>query len=263
MSYRNLTPQTMVNISAPWLDPDQERKILASLPLLAPLLPALEEVHQGLHTTQLKSSSIQQRIKALIERSAELDARHDRKMRGCYTLLTALAELADAPVLAAAILDLRDRLVPAGLKAITRSYTEEAGDAKLLPSRLDEASTKLLKTLQTAEGPLSDAVDAWIEAALELERIDAERVLLTAALPADDDGITARDGLNARNTWIRVARAIETNLALEKAATPEIVERLLSRLHREEAKADRRVASLKANGAPPEAPPPVAHAPRG
>jgi hypothetical protein len=60
--------------------------------------------------------------------------------------------------------------------------------------------------------------------------------------------------LNAKNTWIRAARAIESNLALEKGATPAIVERLLGRLHLEEAKADRRaLVARKGGGTPDEA----------
>ncbi|WP_437950116.1 hypothetical protein WME98_04360 [Sorangium sp. So ce296] len=49
MGYRNLSPQAMVNISAPWLDPAQDRKVFTSLPLLAPLLPAVEEAREGWH----------------------------------------------------------------------------------------------------------------------------------------------------------------------------------------------------------------------
>jgi hypothetical protein len=266
MSYRNLTPQAMVNISGPWLDATQDRKVFTALPLLAALLPTIEEAHEGIKTTQRKSSSIQQRVKALIDRCVALDARHDSKMRGTFNYLTALAEMTDDPELKDALLDLRDRLVPAGLKATLRSYTDEAGDAKLLPSRLDDASTKLLKKLKTTDGPLYGAVDAWIQAALELERVDAERARLAKELPADTDGVTSRDVLNAKNAWIRAVRAVESNLALEKGATPEIEDRLLSRLRREEAKADRRAASsAKTNGAseaptgvvPPEAAPAV------
>jgi hypothetical protein len=252
MAIRNLTPQAMVNVSAKMLDPQQDRKIFTSLPLLAPLLPSLEEAHQGILTTQIKGSTIQQRIKALMARCTELDTRHNTKMRGTYNYLTALADLTEDPVLAAAILDLRDRLIPVGLTAVTRSYTEKAGDAKLLPARLDESSTKLLKTLTTPEGPLANAVDAWTSAALELEKVDAERRQLTLELAADDDGITGRDVMNAKNAWIRVIRAVETNVALDKAATPEMVEQLLGRLQLEEEKADRRMAgSPKTNGTPP------------
>ncbi|MGK4000184.1 hypothetical protein [Sorangium sp. So ce1024] len=249
MGYRNLTPQAMVNISGPWLDPEQDRKVFTSLPLLAPLLPAVEEAHGRILTTQRLGSSLQQQLKALMERALALDATHDRKLRGAYNYLGALAEMTDDPAFAAALLDLRDRLAPAGLRAISRSYGDQAGDAKLLRSRLDDASEKLLKKLKTPEGPLAQVVDAWVAAALEIEKVEAQREQLTQSSPSNTDGATPREVLNARNAWIRVVRAIETNLALEKTATGEITERLLGRLRREAARADRRGRKGGAPGA--------------
>ncbi|XXT21685.1 hypothetical protein WME94_09000 [Sorangium sp. So ce429] len=249
MGYRNLSPQAMVNISGPWLDPEQDRKVFTSLPLLAPLVPAVQEAHDRIRTTQRLGSSLQQQTKALMEKAIALDATHDRKLRGAYNYLGALAEMTDDPALAAALLDLRDRLVPAGLKAISRSYGDQAGDAKLLRSRLDEASEKLLKKLKTPEGPLAQVVDAWVAAALELQKVEAQREQLALSAQSNTDGATPRDVQNARNAWIRVVRAVETNLALEKAATGEIAERLLGRLHRESARADRRGRKGAADGA--------------
>jgi hypothetical protein len=240
MGYRGLTPQTMVNVSGPWLDPEQVRPVFTALPLLAALLPILEEAHEGLLSTQRRGSTLQQQIKALVDKGVELDALHDRKMRGAYNYLGALDDMTDDPAFAASVRNLRDRLVPAGLKATIRSYTDQAGDAKMLPSRLDEASTRVLKKLKTPEGPLSDVVDAWIATALELEKVDAQRIELEKLVKAGAGGITARDVVNARNAWIRAVRAVETNLELEKGATDEIVERILGRLRREETKAERR-----------------------
>ncbi|AUX36137.1 MULTISPECIES: hypothetical protein [Sorangium] len=254
MGYRNLSPQAMVNISGPWLDPKQDRKIFTSLPLLAPLLPSVEEAHGRILTTQRLGTSLQQQAKALMEKVLALDATHDRKLRGGYNYLGALAEMTDDPAFAAALLDLRDRLAPAGLKAVARSYGDQAGDAKLLPSRLNDASEKLLKKLKTPEGPLSQVVDAWVAAALEIEKVEAQREQLALNTPANTDGATPREVLNARNGWIRVVRAIETNVALEKAATGEITERLLGRLRRESARADRRGRKGGAEGAVEPAP---------
>ncbi|WP_437777175.1 hypothetical protein [Sorangium sp. So ce1097] len=254
MGYRNLTPQAMVNISGPWLDPEQDRKVFTSLPLLAPLLPAVDEAHGRILTTQRLGSSLQQQLKALMERALALDATHDRKLRGAYNYLGALGEMTDDPAFAAALLDLRDRLAPAGLRAISRSYGDQAGDAKLLRSRLHDASEKLLKKLKTPEGPLAQVVDAWVAAALEIEKVEAQREQLTLNAPSNIDGATPREVLNARNAWIRVVRAVETNLALEKAATGEITERLLGRLRREAARADRRGRKGGAEGAAEPAP---------
>jgi hypothetical protein len=254
MGFRNFSLQTMVNISGPWLDPEQDRGVFSSFPLLSVLLPTIEEAHAGLLGTQRIGPTSPQRIKEFMDRAAALDATHDRKLRGAYGFLTSLAEMADDAYLASSLLDLRDRLAPAGLRATMRSYAEQAGDAKLLPSRLDTASKKLLGKLKTPEGTLSDIVDAWVAAALELEQVDAQRAKLAEESPADG-GVTPRAAVNARNAWIRAVRAVESNLALEKAATEAIVERLLGRLRREEARADRRGgAARKPDDAGGEAP---------
>jgi hypothetical protein len=238
----------MITISGPWLDPEKERPVFTALPLLAALLPIVGEAHEGLLNAQRRGAGLQQQIKALIDKGVELDTRHDRKMRGAYNYLGSIDEMTDDPALAAAVRELRDRLVPAGLKATIRSYTDQAGDARMLPSRLDEASRKLLRELETPEGPLSDVVDDWIATALELEKVDAQRVELEKLAKSGADGITSRDVLNARNAWIRAVRAVETNLELEKGATDEIVDRLLGRLRREEAKAERRARKAGAGG---------------
>jgi hypothetical protein len=243
MSLRNLSPQTMVNISEAWLDAEKDREVFAALPLLGALLPAIEEAHEGIKRTQRLSSSIQNELKALLDQAVALDTTHDRKLRGTYNFLGSVAEMTDDSDLAKGALDLRDRLVPVGLKATTRSYGDQAGDAKLLPSRLDDASTKLLKKLKIPGGQLSDVVEGWRSAALELEAVDAKREKLTEELPKSPDGVTPRDVHNARNAWIRVVRAVETNAALEKGATEEVLKRLFGRLRRDEAKADRRAAA--------------------
>jgi hypothetical protein len=58
-----------------------------------------------------------------------LDDLHDRKVRGIFGVLTALAELADDAEKAAGYLDLRGQLFPSDLKAIQRSYLDESGEA--------------------------------------------------------------------------------------------------------------------------------------
>ncbi len=103
------------------------------------------------------------------------DTRHDRKIRGNLWVLNGFAELADDPQQVQAILDVRDRLLPIGGKATTRSYTDEAGDAQRLPSRLDEAAKTLLHTLPTPDGPLEIQVEAWTDEAKEIGLLEEKR----------------------------------------------------------------------------------------
>ncbi len=166
MSLLNLTTETMVTLSARWLDPEKLRKPLTALPLILPLLPVLQQAHDDLIAKQRTTSAADKEIAAIQAEQAERDVRHDRKMRGSYNFLGALAELTDDAEAARALLDLRDRLMPIGVQAITRSYVDEAGDAERLPARLDDASKQLLGEVQTPDGPLQVHVDAWLDEAL-------------------------------------------------------------------------------------------------
>jgi len=246
MSYVNLTTETMVTLSERWLDPKRQRKLLTSLPLLVPLIPILQAAHRGLIGKQRVTSTIEKEIAAIQAKQLKADTRHDRKIRGSHGFLSDLAELADDPEMATSLLDLRDRLLPTGVQAVTRSYVDEAGDAKRLPARLDDASNKLLSELQTPDGPLRVHVDAWLDEAHKLGELQERREHLEQQLTAGAGGPTAADALKARTTWIRAVRALESNLALEPKADAETVEKILGPLQRAEAKADRRrVAASK------------------
>ena len=245
MSLLNLTTETMVVQSERWLDPKRLRKSLTALPLIVPLMPVLQKVHDDLLTTQKVTTTTEKDLAAVSAEEARRDARHDRKVRGSYNYLGALAELTDDPEAAGALLDLRDRLVPLGPTAITRSYVDEAGDAKRLPARLDDASRKLLGKLQTPDGPLQVHVDAWVEEAQQLGVLEERREHLEKDLKGGAGGPTAADVLAARHAWIRAVRALESNLALEPKADAELVEKILGPLRRAEAKADRRKGASK------------------
>src|SRR5262245_23424425 len=136
MSLANLTTETMVILSERLVDPKKYRKQLTALPLVAPLVPVLQQVHEDLVAKQKMGSAIAAEIATLQKQQGERDSRHDRKIRGTHAVLTGFAELADDPEEARLLLDLRDRLLPIGLKAMTRSYVDEAGDAARLPARL-------------------------------------------------------------------------------------------------------------------------------
>lgn len=240
MSLLNLTSETMVTLSERWLDAKKHRKVLTALPLLAPLVPVLQKAHGDLVAKQKMGSAITAEIVTVQKQQAERDARHDRKIRGSHAVLTGFADLADDPEQARLLLDLRDRLLPIGLKATMRSYVDEAGDATRLPARLDDASKKLLARLPTPQGPLGDHVAAWTDEAREIGALEEQRDHLNHRLAAGEGGPSAAEVLQARNAWIRVVRALESNLALSPEASDETLEKLLGPLRRAELKADRR-----------------------
>ena len=52
MSLLNLTTETMVTLSARWLDPRKLREPFTALPLIVPLLPVLQQAHDDLIAKQ-------------------------------------------------------------------------------------------------------------------------------------------------------------------------------------------------------------------
>ncbi|AUX45116.1 uncharacterized protein SOCE26_065970 [Sorangium cellulosum] len=83
--------------------------------------------------------------------------------------------------------DLCDRLAPAGLKAISCGNGDQAGDAKLLRSRLDDASEKPLKKLKTPEGAARAGGGRQGRGRLVLEKVEAQREQLALRAPSNTD----------------------------------------------------------------------------
>jgi hypothetical protein len=240
MALRNLNVRTLVSILDGWTNPSRARPVLEKLPLLVALLPKLDDTLKGLMATQRPGDALDKKLKALTQEATVLDAQHDRKKRAAYQLLSGLADATDDPVKAEALLDLRGRLMPEGLAALKHAYLDEAGDARLLPSRLDAASSALLKSIPIQDGYLSDVVDAWLAAAAKLERVEGQRVKL-----ASDGGkagfVTKSAAISAKNAAIRAVRAVESSLAMEDV-DEAVRGRILGTLRAAEAKADRRAS---------------------
>jgi hypothetical protein len=239
MALKNLSSETMVTITARLLDPERDRPAVETLPLVSPLIPAMELVHNGLLSRQHLIAAIERELAKVLDGISSFDKLHDRKKRGVYSCLTALAELTDDPARAAAYLDLRDRLMPLGLMEVRRPYLEQVGDAQRLPARLDEASRALLASIATPEGPMQSEVDQWVEAALEIGRLDEHRAQLEAQRSTGQEA-SPGEAYAVRLSWMRVMRSVLDMLEIDPRATPEIKERLLAPLRRAEAMADRR-----------------------
>ena len=253
MAYRNLSTEQMVHISADWLDPKGWRPVLLSIAMVAELVPKLEDVHEALISKQPTTSAILARVTVIQEKQGVVDILHDRKLRGAIGLLSSLADLTDEPLKAASYLDLRDRLSPEGLRATIKSYTEEAGAAKMLLGRLDESSRQLLATIATPDGTLMDAVNAWTRAGRELGALESEKIALNQQLTSEGGKVRPLDVMKARNRWIRLAHALESNLELSDTDEATVA-RILGSLHDGEAKADRRTGSAPTSAPPSETP---------
>jgi hypothetical protein len=239
MAKSNLTSPTMVTVTTAWVDPREERPLLASLPQAGALLPSLDKAHHGLLDTQVSSDLTNTRLTALQKAQARLDVRHDRKVRGQYYVLTGFAELAETEEEAASYLALRDALTPRGLDTVRLSYTDEAGEAELTDRRLTKDDKALLGKLPTPNGTLLDAFKARLKAGKELGDLEKERGALESQAPA---ATTPADAVRARNLWIRTVNAFVATLALEENLSEADREKILGPLERAEQKADRKRA---------------------
>ncbi|WP_437486484.1 hypothetical protein WME75_03715 [Sorangium sp. So ce1014] len=253
MALKDLSPRQMVQITAAWLDPERERPRLVSLKRCAPLIDDIEAAHDGILKSHRRQKKANDELTGIQQKQVTFDQIHDRKARGAHAVLTGFADLADDPEDAAIYLDLRDQLFADGLKFISASYSDEAGEVKLARDRLTPESKAALKALPTPGGHLLKAVQAWFAAGDELGKLDAQRIHLEAQ---DQPGATESRGgqLRARNRWIKVVRTVLQMLELEEADT-ETTRRLLAPLQREAGKAERRRSGGKetdaADGAPP------------
>jgi len=250
MALRDLTTPTMVVISSAWLDPHAERPILEALPQASALLPSIDKAHKGLLHSQSTGTTANVELAALQQRAAGIDAIHDKKARGSYGLLTALAEIADDPVMAEKLLALRDILYPDGLELVRWSYTDEAGDAKLVDKRLTAEHKALLKEIPVLGGTLFDVHMARVKAGKDLGEIEKERLALEHQAP---DAPTPADAVRARNVWIRTTNALISMLELEENLSDGDRERLLAPLRRAEQKAARRGSASAKESAPEDA----------
>jgi len=237
MALRHFTLQQMVSFSRNWIDPAKERPIIERYAISRAVIPRIEEAHGNLLTFQRKSLASQAEIAAIQKEQAQLDAVHDRNVRGVHHLLTSLAELSADEERAKHYLRLRDLLLPDGLQAIVRSYAAQGGEVLLLQKRLTPEAIASLRRIPTPEGNLHDHVEAWMKSGLALLELDRRRTDI--AKTYDDADTTQAEVARARNEWIRAANALRSCLELDRAA-PEDVERVFRYVDEASAKADRR-----------------------
>lgn len=246
MALKHLPTKTMLHISDGFLEPER-RRLLESIDGVKNLIPLIIANRQDLLQSgkPADTSKLDKAIAANRTAADAMDVRHDRKSRGAYTLLGALADLSEDPDVAAHLLDLRDRMMPLGLSIVQLSYAEEAGNARQVRHTLDDTMLGALKKVKTVEGrTLADEVQAWLDAGDELGKLENERLVLEQKRDGQDKPSSPANVQKSRNRWIRLINALISNLALAEIDA-ETEKFLLGRLREEEAKADRRMASRK------------------
>jgi hypothetical protein len=240
----------MLSITEPWVTPGPVHSLLQSLPIIAPMIPAIEIVHQGLLETQRTHDTPgEMRLRQLDDQTRHLDHTHDRKARGVFNLLTALSDLADDHAHARHYLDLRDIIFPTGLDITDLSYLEEASQARMLEARLTPDLRQALSTVITAPTPpepsaegstqnLLQHVERMIDAGQRLGSSEAERVALENRLLTEGKRSAPADVLRGRHAWIRAVRALVSLLQVAQLS-PLQRRQILGTLELSEAQASR------------------------
>lgn len=241
MALRDLSSQQMLNITGAWLDPERERPRVQALSRVSPLLPDIQEAHETVQKAHRRDGSVSTELIDIQDQQAELDQIHDRKVRGIHGVLTSFAELSDTPEDAALHLGIRDALFPDGLKFITGSYGDQAGEVLFARDRLTSEATAVLKAMPTPSGNLMKAVNAWFKAGEDLGALEARRAKLESERAQQKSSGVQGGQLRARNRWIGVMRAVLQMIELEKPDV-ETERHLLAPLERALKKADHRAS---------------------
>ncbi|MBI2378827.1 MAG: hypothetical protein HYV07_32835 [Deltaproteobacteria bacterium] len=241
MSLKHLSVDAMLRISDRWTSTAKDRALVEAIPLANALLPAIDAAHRALLDLRGESDDRTNELARVIAASEAADQVHDRKLRGSYGLLTVLAELADSSEVASDLIELRDRLMPQGLRGTHLSHVEEAVNAEAIRQLLDDETRVSLSKIPTVEGrTLGHEIEAWLAAAAELGHLTAQRVMLEHE---DRDAAEARiERINAKNAWIRSVHALIAVLDLTSGTDRKVLEGLLADLRSAEGRADRRHA---------------------
>jgi len=237
MAFKDFSSPTMIVITGNWIDPTRDRPRIEALPRASGFLPILESAHTQVLTIQSTGKGASVELLALQKEQSLLDGTHDRKLRGSYYLLTALADLVDDPKLAEEFLALRDTLFPYGLKVVQWSYVDEAGEAELVEQRLTTQDRAALKQVTYPGENLLDAHQKRVETARKLGELEKKKLSLMDAQASGNGRPMPADVLKARNGWIKTVRAFLAVLDLEEGLSEADREELLRPLREAEKKA--------------------------
>lgn len=257
MALKSISTERMIGVTGAWVDPEQDRPVIEKNPVLAVLLPSLDEVHAGVLALRRPATDTKQEkeLAALAVEGGEVDGVHDGQLRGGWHYLTAVAMFCRDGGARQQLLDLRDRVFPSGLAATQLSWGEESGNARAVEEHLDDATWAVLRRYKTLPGrTLADEITDWLGAARELGVLDNRRARVLAEQQQAETtlGLGRGENLQPRNRWIRVVRAFANLVSLLGDAALDA--RLLGPLRDAEARAERRQSRRAADPELPDPP---------
>lgn len=248
MALNRLTTAEMVNLIKAWTQAGHPvRNALERSLGLAPLVPRVIEAYDALITAQ--RMGLTQTLTELSAAQTALDARHDSFARCINSVLDAYIHMALARgdvALARELGSLRDFLFPDGLRVITYSYREEAGQADLLASRMTQEHRNLLARIPMPGGTLLDIVNEWLRAGSALGELEDRR--------SDTQVPSRRKSMfDARAKWIRAIKAVRLMVEINRVEDP-VIEEALNRIAVVEAAADRDAREVPEDELDPDSP---------
>lgn len=250
MAYKNFTVGEMVSTTAPWVTPGHpEREVLERLACTAPLLPEIEAVYGELKHTHTAAVELNELLSNLADEAGVLDGDHDGWARGIDSMLAGLIQVHQTSTgdaaLAERLTSVRDKLFPMGMRVVTFSYREEAGQAVLTAERLSAEDRALLASIRAADASLLDWVNTWLEKARQLGEIENLRTIHSSKVPQPSPA----DAQRARFRWIRMIKAVMLMLEIARSDEPGVQD-IIERVRGIERQVDRRAAGT--GGAVPE-----------
>ena len=250
MSKRDFPTTTMIAISDPMADSEQDKPLLESYAPTAGIMPHVVRAHNELLRIQFSPGKVKQKLIELAEKAATIDMAHDKAYRLLHNILNSLATIASGER-KRKLETVRDALMPEGLSGTQASYLSEAGRVKVAASRITpEMETTLRETV--VEGyNLYDLYTQWQDAGEQLGQVERERVRLSES--EADGAITLSDVQKARFLWVRTMNVLVDIIELDPDAPKELENHILQPLRNAEAKYARKTSKSTEESVPAEA----------
>ncbi|MFO0602707.1 MAG: hypothetical protein U0324_06005 [Polyangiales bacterium] len=254
MSLWNLTVSEQTGVTGALLNPKVLRPRFQATPLLAAMLPGLDQVHAQVATfaPARNAEAAERELGALSEEGNALDVgTHDRLVRALFRLCDGLAEAAEGPDEAERLRAMSARVLPQGLATGQQSWIGEAGNAARLEAELDgdPAFRASLAAIPLPGGrTLLTLVEELVAAgqrlgAIELRRAELRRAIAANA-PAEGDDASAKEGVTlsaARKAWVDTVETLRGVLRMAQSPVDaDVRDAVLSLLDDAEKRADAR-----------------------
>ena len=251
MALKRMTSGEMIHITQTWVDAKhRHHQLLGAVAEVAVLLSHLEKAHKALLTFQ---PTVDPSAAARARTIEALDAQHDDLVRAIFALFQVQMYLAQQPSERESWQRVRDAVFPDGLVAVTRSYSDEAGQAALALARLSADDKKQLKAATIGKESMLGLIERYGQVAQKLGETATVHYTPTV-------NPSRPDAAEARNQWIRVVNAVLAAIDMVPHHG-DLLREVVAPLREVERRADRRRQGTPEPEPPPSLVPPPAPSP--